>query len=87
MRLRQTTKILEDDTEFELYGQFVDGYFNMREQQIINAPMSILKMIFRALEGQKQEIQHIKTDVKDLQEYTLLFAMEYLMLSNVVELL
>ncbi|MGI2772036.1 ORF6N domain-containing protein, partial [Bacillus cytotoxicus] len=26
-------KILEDDTAWELYDQFVDGYFNMREQQ------------------------------------------------------
>ncbi|MDA2567385.1 ORF6C domain-containing protein [Bacillus cereus] len=70
-------KILEDDTAWELYDQFVDGYFNMREQQQIqNDPMSILKLTFQALEGQKQEIQHIKTDVKDLQENTPLFAVE-----------
>ena len=28
-------KILEDDTAWELYDQFVDGYFDMREQKQI----------------------------------------------------
>ena len=31
-------------------------------------PMSILKLTFEALEGQKLELQHIKSDVKDLRE-------------------
>lgn len=69
-------KILEDDTAWDLYEQFVDGYFNMRGQQIPNDPMSILKLTFQALEGQKQEIHHIKTDVKDLRENAPLFAVE-----------
>ncbi|MED1404520.1 ORF6C domain-containing protein [Bacillus mycoides] len=79
-------KILEDDTAWELYDQFVDGYFNMREQkQIPNDPMSILKLTFEAMEGQKQEIQHIKTDVKDLRENAPLFAIECDEISNAVK--
>jgi len=70
-------KILEDDTAWELYDQFVDGYFNMREQkQLPSDPMSILKLTFDALEGQKQEIQDIKSDVKDLRENAPLYAIE-----------
>ncbi|WP_144509002.1 ORF6C domain-containing protein [Bacillus mycoides] len=79
-------KILEDDTAWELYDQFVDGYFNMREQkQLPNDPMSILKLTFEAMEGQKQEIQHIKTDVKDLRENAPLFAIECDEISNAVK--
>ncbi|QIW22555.1 ORF6C domain-containing protein [Bacillus thuringiensis] len=79
-------KILEDDTAWELYDQFVDSYFNMREQkQIPNDPMSILKLTFEAMEGQKQEIQHIKTDVKDLRENAPLFAIECDEISNAVK--
>ena len=48
-------KILEDDTAWALYDQFVDGYFNMREQkQIPTDPMSILKLTFDVLEGQNK---------------------------------
>lgn len=49
---------------------------HIQKQQVPNDPMSILKLTFQALEGQKQEIQDIKTDVKDLQENTPLFAVE-----------
>ncbi|TKH22862.1 hypothetical protein FC697_12530 [Bacillus wiedmannii] len=79
-------KILEDDTAWELYDQFVDGYFNMREQkQLPNDPMSILKLTFNALEGQKQELQHIKSNVKDLRENAPLFAVECDEISNAVK--
>ncbi|WP_144499277.1 ORF6C domain-containing protein [Bacillus sp. FDAARGOS_235] len=78
-------KILEDDTAWNLYDQFVDGYFNMREQQLPNDPMSILKLTFDALEGQKQELQHIKSDVKDLRENAPLFAVECDEISNAVK--
>ncbi|MEB9222469.1 ORF6C domain-containing protein [Bacillus cereus] len=79
-------KILEDDTAWELYDQFVDGYFNMREQkQIPTDPMSILKLTFDVLEGQKQELQHIKSDVKDLRENAPLFAVECDEISNAVK--
>ncbi|UYX50067.1 ORF6C domain-containing protein [Bacillus thuringiensis] len=79
-------KILEDDTAWELYDQFVDGYFNMREQQQIPTdPMSVLKLTFEVLEGQKQELQHIKSDVKDLRENAPLFAVECDEISNAVK--
>ncbi|MDR5021799.1 hypothetical protein FOL75_07070 [Bacillus thuringiensis] len=79
-------KILEDDTAWNLYDQFVDGYFNMREQkQLPNDPMSILKLTFDALEGQAQELQHIKSDVKDLRENAPLFAVECDEISNAVK--
>ncbi|MEB8970397.1 ORF6C domain-containing protein, partial [Bacillus cereus] len=48
-------------------------------------PMSILKLTFDALEGQKQELQHIKSDVKDLRENAPLFAVECDEISNAVK--
>lgn len=79
-------KILEDDTAWELYDQFVDGYFNMREQQQLpNDPMRILKLTFDALEGQAQEIQHIKSDVEDLRDNVPLFAIECDEISHAVK--
>ncbi|MGQ7182381.1 ORF6C domain-containing protein, partial [Escherichia coli] len=47
-----------------------------KQQQVPTDPMSILKLTFEALEGQKQELQHIKSDVKDLRENAPLFAVE-----------
>ncbi|MCC3933034.1 Rha family transcriptional regulator, partial [Bacillus thuringiensis] len=44
------------------------------QQHVPTDPMSILKLTFEALEGQKQELQHIKSDVKDLRENAPLFA-------------
>nr|WP_088327710.1 ORF6C domain-containing protein [Bacillus cereus] len=70
-------KILEDDTAWNLYDQFVDGYFNMRAQkQLPTDPMSILKLTFDALEGQKKELTHVKTEIKNLKENTPLYATE-----------
>lgn len=46
------------------------------QQQIPKDPMSILKLTFDVLEGQKQEIQDIKSDVKDLRENAPLYAIE-----------
>lgn len=70
-------KILEDDTAWELYDQFVDGYFSMKSQRHLPTdPMSILKLTFDALEGQKKELTHVKTEIKDLKENTPLYATE-----------
>ncbi|PEB56215.1 hypothetical protein CON65_15765 [Bacillus pseudomycoides] len=70
-------KILEDDTAWELYDQFVDGYFNMRQQQQLPTdPIGILRLTFEALEEQKQEMQDIREDVKDLRDNAPLFAIE-----------
>ncbi|WP_423747916.1 ORF6C domain-containing protein [Bacillus cereus] len=55
------------------------------QQQIPTDPMSILKLTFEALEGQKQELQHIKSDVKDLRENAPLFAVECDEISNTVK--
>ncbi|EOO32923.1 hypothetical protein IIU_03448 [Bacillus cereus VD133] len=38
-------KILEDDTAWNLYDQFVDGYFNMREQQIPTDPFGQIQLL------------------------------------------
>ncbi|EJR01972.1 rha family phage regulatory protein [Bacillus cereus MSX-A1] len=55
------------------------------QQQVSTDPMSILKLTFEALEGQKQELQHIKSDVKDLRENAPLFAVECDEISNAVK--
>ncbi|MGH1259592.1 MULTISPECIES: ORF6C domain-containing protein [Bacillus] len=79
-------KILEDDKAWELYDKLVDGYFNMREQKKVSTdPMSILKLTFEALEGQKQEIEIIKSDVQDLRQNTPLFGVECDEISNAVK--
>ncbi|MGQ0421836.1 ORF6C domain-containing protein, partial [Bacillus sp. HC-Mk] len=54
------------------------------QQQVSTDPMSILKLTFEALEGQKQELQHIKSDVKDLRENAPLYAIECDEVSKVV---
>lgn len=46
------------------------------QQKVPKDPMSVLKLTFEALEGQAQEIQHIKSDVKDLRENAPLYAVE-----------
>ncbi|MDA1770959.1 ORF6C domain-containing protein [Bacillus cereus] len=55
------------------------------QQHVPTDPMSILKLTFEALEGQKQELQHIKLDVKDLRENAPLFAVECDEISNAVK--
>ncbi|MED3322948.1 Rha family transcriptional regulator, partial [Bacillus thuringiensis] len=59
--------------------RFIQEFKRMKEyikkqQQVPTDPMSILKLTFEALEGQKQELQHIKSVVKDLRENAPLFA-------------
>lgn len=70
--------------------KFIEEFKRMKQhiqnqQQLPTDPMSILKLTFEALEGQKQEIQHIKTDVKDLRENAPLFAIECDEISNAVK--
>lgn len=57
----------------------------IQKQRIPNDPMSILKVTFDALQGHEQEIQGIKTEVKDIQENTPLFAIECDEISNAVK--
>ncbi|MDR5022229.1 phage regulatory protein, partial [Bacillus thuringiensis] len=47
-------------------------------------PMGVLKLTFQALEGHTQEIQEIKSDVKDLRENAPLYAIECDEVSKVV---
>ncbi|AND06614.1 Rha family transcriptional regulator [Bacillus thuringiensis] len=65
--------------EFERMKQHIQN-----QQQLPKDPMSILKLTFDVLEGQKQEIQDIKSDVKDLQENAPLYAIECDEVSKVV---
>ncbi|ANN30743.1 antirepressor [Bacillus thuringiensis serovar coreanensis] len=70
--------------------RFIKEFKRMKEyikkqQQVPTDPMSILKLTFEALEGQKQELQHIKSDVKDLRENAPLFAVECDEISNAVK--
>lgn len=61
--------------------KFIEEFKRMKQhiqnqQQLPKDPMSILKLTFDVLEGQKQDIQDIKSDVKDLRENAPLYAIE-----------
>ncbi|MCU4757432.1 ORF6C domain-containing protein [Bacillus cereus] len=61
--------------------KFIEEFKRMKQhiqnqQQLPKDPMSILKLTFDVLEGQKQEIQDIKSDVKNLRENAPLYAIE-----------
>ncbi|MED2271244.1 ORF6C domain-containing protein [Bacillus thuringiensis] len=69
--------------------KFIEEFKRMKQhiqnqQQLPKDPMSILKLTFNVLEGQKQEIQDIKSDVKDLRENAPLYAIECDEVSKVV---
>ncbi|ASN69618.1 phage regulatory protein [Bacillus paranthracis] len=65
--------------EFKRMKQYIQN-----QQQLPKDPMSILKLTFDVLDGQKQEIQDIKSDVKDLRENAPLYAIECDEVSKVV---
>lgn len=70
--------------------KFIEEFKRMKQHiqnrhKIPTDPMSILKLTFDALEGQKQELQHIKSDVEDLRENVPLFAVECDEISNAVK--
>lgn len=66
-------KILEDDTAWEIYDKFVDGYFNMRkhikEQALPTDPLSILETTFQAIKKQNEELGHVDTRVVALEDF------------------
>ncbi|MBY0039100.1 ORF6C domain-containing protein [Bacillus cereus] len=69
--------------------KFIEEFKRMKQhiqnqQQLPKDPMSILKLTFDVLEGQKQEIQDIKSDVQDLRENAPLYAIECDEVSKVV---
>ncbi|HDR7791057.1 ORF6C domain-containing protein [Bacillus cereus group sp. Bc252] len=69
--------------------KFIEEFKRMKQhiqnqQKIPTDPMGILKLTFQALEGHTQEIQEIKSDVKDLRENAPLYAIECDEVSKVV---
>ncbi|OJE45061.1 antirepressor [Bacillus proteolyticus] len=61
--------------------KFIEEFKRMKQriqnqQKIPTDPMGVLKLTFQALEGHTQEIQEIKSDVKDLRENAPLYAVE-----------
>lgn len=58
-------KILEDDTAWDIYDKFVDGYFNMRKQIKEQMPMTELEQIALIAKGTTQLSERIeKVDSK-----------------------
>lgn len=58
-------KILEDDTAWDIYDKFVDGYFNMRKQIKEQMPMTDLEKIALLAQGTTQLSERIeKVDSK-----------------------
>ena len=61
--------------------KFIEEFKRMKQriqnqQKIPTDPMGVLKLTFQALEGHTQEMQEIKSDVKDLRENAPLYAVE-----------
>ncbi|MDZ5607062.1 ORF6C domain-containing protein [Bacillus pseudomycoides] len=61
--------------------KFIEEFKRMKQhiqnqQKIPKDPMGVLKLTFAALEGHTQEIQEIKSEVKDLRENAPLYAVE-----------
>ena len=65
--------------EFKRMKQYIQN-----QQKIPTDPMGVLKLTFQALEGHTQEIQEIKSEVKDLRENAPLYAIECDEISKVV---
>ncbi|MFF2241969.1 ORF6C domain-containing protein [Bacillus thuringiensis] len=61
--------------------KFIEEFKRMKQhiqnqQKIPTDPMGVLKLTYQALEGHTQEIQEIKSEVKDLRENAPLYAIE-----------
>ncbi|PEA87054.1 ORF6N domain-containing protein [Bacillus thuringiensis] len=65
-------KILEDDTAWELYDQFVDGYFNMREQKVnatqLSPELQMFNQMFTVLANQEIEQKGLSKEVIETKE-------------------
>ncbi|WP_242503601.1 ORF6N domain-containing protein, partial [Bacillus albus] len=65
-------KILEDDTAWELYDQFVDGYFNMREQKVnttqLSPELQMFNQMFTVLANQEVEQKRLSKEVIETKE-------------------
>ncbi|PFV11237.1 ORF6N domain-containing protein [Bacillus cereus] len=58
-------KILEDDTAWELYDQFVDEYFNMREQQIPTDPFGQIEIIAAGTSNLNKRVTNLEQVVEE----------------------
>lgn len=73
-------KILEDDTAWDIYDKFVDGYFNMRKQIKEQMPMTDLEKIALLAQGTTQlseRIEKVDSKLEDLIDNQALNATDY----------
>ncbi|EJS61985.1 hypothetical protein ICU_05153 [Bacillus cereus BAG2X1-1] len=65
-------KILEDDTAWELYDKLVDGYFNMRKQQIdttqLSPELQMFQTLFTTLATQELNQKKLEQKVDNISE-------------------
>lgn len=73
-------KILEDDTAWDIYDKFVDGYFNMRQHIKEQMPMTDLEKIALLAQGTTQlseRIEKVDSKIDDLIDNQALNATDY----------
>ncbi|CAH0416143.1 ORF6N domain-containing protein [Periweissella fabaria] len=75
-------KILEDDTAWDIYDKFVDGYFNMRKQvkeqpELPADPHSIIQALLEASNDDHETLVQVNDRVTDLEENAPLSTGEY----------
>lgn len=73
-------KILEDDTAWEIYDKFVDGYFNMRKHIKEQMPMTDLEKITLLAQGTTQlseRIEKVDSKIDNLIDNQALNATDY----------
>ncbi|MGI2747073.1 ORF6C domain-containing protein, partial [Bacillus cytotoxicus] len=54
-----------DDTAWELYDQFVDGYFNMREQQIPTDPFKQIELIAAGTSNLNKRVTNLEQVIEE----------------------
>lgn len=80
-------KILEDDTAWDIYDKFVDGYFNMRKHIKQQTPMTDLEKIALLAKGTTQlseRIEKVDDKLNDLIDNQPLNATDYGSLNRLV---
>lgn len=73
-------KILEDDTAWDIYDKFVDGYFNMRQHIKEQMPMTDLEKIALLAQGTTQlseRIEKVDSKIDNLIDNQALNATDY----------
>lgn len=75
-------KILEDDTAWDIYDKFVDGYFNMRKEikaqpKLPSDPHDVIQVLLDASNDDHKTLVQVDERVTDLEENTPLSAGEY----------